>query len=228
MRPADALALFDIDGTLLRRSGPAHRLALERAVERACGVAVSLDGIPVAGMLDRDILMALFGRAGMTTAAARRRAPEACRIAQNIYAQTCPGLARKVCPGVRTLLRSLQRHRIPCGLVTGNIERIAWTKMRRAGLEQFFSTGAFSGDGPTRAALLRLAVSRARKAGLIGRGAQVVYVGDHPNDVSAAREAGIRIVAVGTGVVSGEELLGCAPDRYVADLRGLSAADLFA
>lgn len=227
MRPPGAIALFDIDGTLLRRSGPAHRQALVRAVERISGARVSIDGIPVAGMLDRDILLALLDRAGVPGARARRLIPEASRTAQNIFLQTCPDLRRKVCPGVRGLLRRLQRRGVPCGLVTGNIERIAWTKMRRAGLEEFFATGAFSGDGPTRAALLRLAVARARKAGLIGRGAQAVYLGDHPNDIRAAREAGIRIVAVGTGVVSGDELLALAPDRYVADLRGLGAADLF-
>jgi hypothetical protein len=51
MGPARVLFLFDIDGTLLRRSGPHHRQALERAVERVAGVRVSADGIPVAGML---------------------------------------------------------------------------------------------------------------------------------------------------------------------------------
>lgn len=228
MSPAGALALFDIDGTLLRRSGPAHREALERAVAHVAGVRVSIDGIPVAGMLDCDILLAMFERAALSGAAARRLLPAAARAAQNIFVRTCPPLERKVCPGVRRLLRSLQRRGIPCGLVTGNIERIAWTKMRRAGLKEFFSTGAFSGDGPTRAALLRLAVSRARKAGLIRAGAPVVYVGDHPNDVKAAREAGVRILAVGTGVVSGPDLIACAPDRYVDDLRGLGAKALLA
>ena len=53
---ADGLVLFDIDGTLLRRAGPHHRNALIEAVQRASGMDVSLDGIPVAGMLDRDII----------------------------------------------------------------------------------------------------------------------------------------------------------------------------
>ncbi len=226
MEPAGALALFDIDGTLLRRSGPAHRRALERAVERVTGTAVSIDGIPVAGMLDRDILLEMLARAGTHGRAALRLLGEAGRAAQNIYARNCPDLSRKVCPGVRGLLRALQRRGIPCGLVTGNLERIAWTKMRRAGLEEFFIVGAFSGDAPTRGALIRLAVSRARRAGLIRRGADVVYVGDHPNDVKAAREAGVRIVAVGTGVVSREELAACGPDHFVADLRALRRGDL--
>jgi len=226
MEKAAVLVLFDIDGTLLRRSGPAHRQALELAVERVTGIAVSIDGIPVAGMLDRDILLEMMARAGVRGRAAHRLLEEAGSAAQNIYARTCPDLSRKVCPGVRPLLRQLSLRGVPCGLVTGNLERIAWTKMRRAGLAGFFRVGAFSGDGATRGALIRLAASRARRAGLIGRDARVVYVGDHPNDVKAAREAGARIVAVGTGVVSGAELLRHGPDRYVEDLRRLRAEDL--
>lgn len=221
MEPAATLVLFDIDGTLLRRSGPAHRRALERAVERVTGAPVSIDGIPVAGMLDRDILLELISRAGVHGLAAKGLLDEAARAAQNIYVRNCPDLSRKVCPGVRPLLRQLERLGVPCGLVTGNLERIAWTKMRRAGLRRFFSVGAFSGDGPTRAALIRLAAARARRAGLLRRGAQIVHVGDHPNDIRAAREAGARIVAVGTGVVSGEALLDEMPDLYVPDLRAL-------
>jgi len=219
MKPAPLLVLFDIDGTLLRRSGPHHRQALERAVERVAGVRVSTDGIPVAGMLDRDILLAMLARGGVPKTRARRLLAEVCRAAQNIYVRTCPDLRSKVCPGVRPLLRRLARRGVPCGLVTGNLSRIAWTKMRRAGLREYFAVGAFSEDGPTRAALIRLAASRARRAGLVAQGARVVYVGDHPNDVLAARQAGAEIIAVGTGVVSGEELAATQPDVYLPDLR---------
>lgn len=228
MDRSDRLVLFDIDGTLLRRSGPAHRRALERAVERVTGTAVSIDGIPVAGMLDRDILLEMLARAGVRGRKAEGLLDEAGRAAQNIFVRNCPDLSRKVCPGVRPLLRALRHKGAPCGLVTGNLERIAWTKMRRAGLREFFSVGAFSGDGPTRGALIRLAIERARRAGLLRPGAETIYVGDHPNDVKAAREAGVRIVAVGTGVVSGEALLACAPDHYVEDLRALQESDLLA
>ena len=56
MSSPQALILFDIDGTLLRKAGPHHRQALIEAVRRTTGIETSLDGIPVAGMLDRDIL----------------------------------------------------------------------------------------------------------------------------------------------------------------------------
>lgn len=221
MSRAAALVLFDIDGTLLRRSGPHHRRALERAVERVTGLGASTGGIPVAGMLDRDILLAMLTRAGLPPARARSSLPAIMETAQNVYARTCPDLRRKVCPGVRAVLGRLHRLGVPMGLVTGNLSRIAWIKLRRAGLDRYFSLGAFAENGSTRALLLRRAIAQARRTRLIAPRAVITYVGDHPNDIQAARRAGVRILAVGTGIVPETELLVLEPDRFVADLRAL-------
>ena len=58
------LVLFDIDGTLLRRAGPHHREALVAAVRRATGIETTTEGVPVQGMLDRDIVAAMLESAG--------------------------------------------------------------------------------------------------------------------------------------------------------------------
>src|SRR5215475_8967425 len=60
LMPAPALILFDIDGTLLRRAGPHHREALVEAVRKVTGLETTTDNVPVAGMLDRDILRAML------------------------------------------------------------------------------------------------------------------------------------------------------------------------
>ena len=62
--PARALALFDIDGTLIRRAGPHHREALVDAVRAVTGLGSTTDNIPVHGMLDRDILAIMLVRPG--------------------------------------------------------------------------------------------------------------------------------------------------------------------
>lgn len=56
MPPAGALVLFDIDGTLIRKSDPHHSQALVAAVRRATGIETTNHQIPTQGMLDRDIL----------------------------------------------------------------------------------------------------------------------------------------------------------------------------
>lgn len=228
MRDATPLVLFDIDGTLLRRAGPHHRQVLEDAVLRVAGVRASTDGVPVAGMLDRDILVQMMGASGLSRAAARRHLPEIMACAQRLYARRCPPLADRVCPGVPALLAHLTAAGAVLGLVTGNLSRIGWKKMERAGLKRHFRLGAFAEQGSTRGALVRLAVAEARRNGWIGKGSPITMVGDHPNDIAAARHARVRSLAVGTGVVAEAELALHNPDLLVPDLSRLDPRWLLA
>jgi len=219
MKDQAALVLFDIDGTLLRRAGPHHRQALEDAVRRVTGRAATTDGIAVAGMLDGQILLQMMTQAGMTQSEARAHLPAIFETAQRLYARRCPDLRAKVCPGVRQTLRRLEARGAVLGLVTGNLSRIGWKKMERAGLRERFRFGAFAEEATTRAGLAQRAVAEARRQGWIGRGATVTLVGDHPNDIAAARKARVRSLAVGTGVVGLDDLAAHAPDHLVEDLR---------
>ncbi len=213
--------LFDIDGTLVRRAGPHHREALVDAIRRTAHVETTTEGVPVAGMLDRDILTTMMLRAGMPRSEIRRVLPEVIKRAQSIYVRRGPDLARKVCPGVRGLLRGLSRRGVVIGLVTGNLSRIGWRKMERAGLRSYFRFGAFAEMARDRAGLVRIAIRRARQERWIGRDSNITLIGDHPNDVLAAKANGIRAVAVGTGIISLDELLSHTPNVFVPDLREL-------
>jgi len=218
-----ALVLFDIDGTLIRRAGPHHRQALESAVHRVMGVRASTDGIPTQGMLDRDILRIMLASAGTSSVAVRRVMPELVRAAQSIYVRgRGPKLHRKVCPGVRMLLWKLSRRGIATGLVTGNFTDIAWKKMERAGLDHYFRFGAFAESANDRAGLVKIAVREARRERWIDHQSPVTLIGDHPNDVLAAKANGVRSIAVATGVVGADELAKYKPDLLVDDMRALN------
>jgi phosphoglycolate phosphatase len=224
---SQGLVLFDIDGTLLRRAGPHHRQALAEAVRRATGLETTTEGIPVQGMLDRDILGAMLAAAGASRAFIRRKMPEIVTIAQSVYVRRCPDLRRKVCPGARMLLYRLSRRGVPTGLVTGNLTRIGWKKMERAGLRQYLRFGAFAERARDRAGLVRLAIRHARDRGWIHGRSPVVLIGDHPNDIRAARANGIRSIAVATGLESADELARHAPDVLVPEMRALSVETIF-
>jgi len=180
----------------------------------------------VAGMLDRDILASMMLSAGMSRRAIGQVMPEVVARAQSIYVRSVPDISRKVCPGVRSLLRRLTARGVVIGLVTGNLSRIGWRKMERAGLKQYFRFGAFAEMARDRAGLVRVAIRRARSDGWIGRKSAITLIGDHPNDVLAAKANHIRSVAVGTGIVSLEELQSHSPLIAIPDLRSLKLADL--
>jgi phosphoglycolate phosphatase len=220
------MVFFDIDGTLIRRAGPHHREALIESIRRVTGLETSVDGIPLHGMLDPEILAAMMRNAGASAALIRRAMPDIQRRAQAIYVQRCPNLERKVCPGVRRLLHRLRQAGVPMGLVSGNFIRIGWKKVEQAGLKHHFRIGAFAGMGKDRAALLRLAIRQAREQGWIAPGARLSLVGDTPRDVQAAQANHVLAVAVATGLSSWRELESSAPDLLVEDLRSLPAEAL--
>jgi phosphoglycolate phosphatase-like HAD superfamily hydrolase len=163
----------------------------------------------------------MLSRAGAAPRAIRAAMPDIVENAQRIYVRTCPVLERKTCPGVRRLLKRFERHGIVMELVTGNLARIGWKKMDRAGLRRYFRFGAFADMARDRAGLARLAIRHAREQGWIRRGTPVFLIGDAPADILAARANGIRSIAVATGLVSRADLQRHSPDLVLEDLREL-------
>src|SRR5258707_503867 len=221
-----ALVLFDIDGTLLRRSGPHHRQALEEAIRRVTGLHATTEGIATQGMLDRDIITIMMQQAGATRAHIRASMGGVMAAAETVYVETCPDLRSRVCVGAEVLLASLKERGAVAGLVPGNLTRIAWRKMEAAGLAGYFSLGAFADMGRTRSGLARLAIRQARRESLIHRKAKISLIGDHQNDIEAAKRNRIQSIAVATGISTTEELAACAPDHLVADMRQLDLSIL--
>ena len=216
-----ALVLFDIDGTLVRRAGPHHREALIEGIRRITGLETTTDGIPVQGMLDPDILTQMLRNAGAAPAHIQTTLPEILRAAEHHYLRTCPPLQGKHCPGVEPVLGRLQRRGVLLGLVTGNLTRIGWRKLQRAGLRRYFRFGAFGEMARTRAGLARRAMQEARRRGWIGTQTPVSLVGDAPADIVAARANRIRIISVKTGISRPEDLHALGPDFLLPNLRYL-------
>jgi len=219
-----ALVLFDIDGTLVRRAGPHHREALVYGVRRVTGLESTTEGIPVQGMLDPDIAAVMMRRAGLPAARIRAAMPAVLRASERYYLRVCPALHDKHCPGVAPLLERLQRRGLLLGLVTGNLMRIGWRKLDRAGLREYFRYGAFAGMAKTRAGLVKLAIREARKRGWIVRDAPVSLIGDAPQDIEAARANRIRAISVKTGITPVADLEALEPDLLLRDLRELRLA----
>lgn len=215
------LVLFDIDGTLLRRSGPHHREALVNAIRRVTSLETATDGIPLHGMLDPDIIARMMRNAGADEDRIRHALPRVFRMAEYLYARSCPGLEDKTCPGVPSVLEKLTEKGAILGLVTGNLTRIGWKKLERAGLKPYFRFGAFGEMAANRAGLAGLAISEARRRGWLGDGGRISLIGDAGADIEAARRNGIQSIAVLTGITPRAEIDELRPDVTLRDLRSL-------
>jgi phosphoglycolate phosphatase-like HAD superfamily hydrolase len=169
-------------------------------------------------MLDPDILTLMLRAAGFDEGRVEAAMPALLTAAEESYLAAVPELRDKHCPGVPELLADLCRRDVPLALVTGNLTRIGWRKLERAGLHHYFRFGAFGEMAQTRGGLARLAIERARTENLIGEGARITLIGDAPQDVRAAQENGIQSVAVRTGITPPGDLEACLPDHLLDDL----------
>jgi phosphoglycolate phosphatase len=221
---SDSLVLFDIDGTLTRGAGPHHRAALESAILQVTGLPATTQGIPVHGMLDHVILTMMLRAAGVSEAEAKRVLPQVIEAAQELYQTGVPDLRDKLCPGLPEVLEAMARRGVVLALVTGNLTRIGWHKLTRAGIQQHFRFGAFGEMAPTRGDLAKLAIARARGEGLIGESSRISLIGDAASDIQAARDAGVQSIAVLTGIAPSEELEAAGPDFLLEDLTRLDLA----
>ena len=228
MSYSGTLILFDIDGTLLRGAGEPHKQALIEGIQRVTGLATHLDGIPTSGMLDHDLIAAMLRAANHPEPHIREAMRKIMDACQNAYCANCTSdLTQMVCPGVPALLSELLARGAVLGLVTGNLSGIGWRKMKLAGLREYFSVGAFAEDATTRTELAQVALQRAIKGGLVSAACRTSLVGDHPNDIRAARENGFRAIAVATGLISRDELQAVGPDILVSSLEELDVEELF-
>ena len=175
-------------------------------------------------MLDPDILTCMMKAAGLDEETIRAAMSRVIEVAQDVYQAEVPDLRDKTCPGVVPLLEHLTRDGRVLALVTGNLTRIGWRKLERAGLRHYFRFGAFGEMAGTRGGLARLAIERARAEKLIGPGDAVALIGDAPQDIEAAREAGARSIAVRTGISSAGLLEALSPDLLIDDLTCLDLA----
>ena len=216
-----ALVLFDIDGTLVRRAGEHHREALVYGVRKVTGLETSTEGIPVQGMLDPVIVWRMAQRAGAKRADIRIALPEIQRCAERYYSRVVPNLEDKHCPGVSETLEHLSSQGILLALVTGNLTRIGWRKLERAGLRRYFRYGAFGEMATTRAGLARHAIREARDRQWIARGTRIALIGDATSDIIAAKQNRICSISVETGITPRSELAALKPDFLLPDLRNL-------
>ncbi len=217
------LVLFDIDGTLLWTDG-AGRRAIHRALLDEAGTAGPIERYRFDGKTDPQIVRELLSLAGHPAAEDVSRIDAVCRrYVEHLRSELAsPAQTTKLMPGTRELLAALEPHEVGqralVGLLTGNVAPGAALKLRSAGLDPArFRVGAYGSDSARRADLPAVAAQRA--AALTSRrfaGADVVVIGDTPDDVACGRPIGARSVAVATGSYD------------VAALRAAGAAHVFA
>jgi phosphoglycolate phosphatase len=198
--------LFDIDSTLIKTGG-AGAAAWARAFEELHGRSVDTHEVTEPGMTDPEVsrtaLRVLLGR----KPGKREISAAISRYLVHLDEAVAEADRYHVLPGIEELLERLSQAGILLGLTTGNVEAAAHIKLSRAGLNHYFCFGGYGSDAEDRVELTRQAIERALVvAGGTLEPRECISVGDSPRDIAAGHGAGIRVVGVGTGDYSPQQL----------------------
>jgi len=220
------LALFDIDGTLIRTGGAGVK-AFAKVFSSEFGVSNGFERLKFAGRTDYSLVREFFVQHSIApTPANFRRFFDAYVFWLDQLLSQCEG---GICPGVLEFIAGLRglNPRPLIGLLTGNIRLGAEIKLRYYGLWDLFETGAFADDHEERDCIA--AIARSRGGTLLKQelpGHSVLVVGDTPHDIRCGRSIGARTLAVATGGSSLDELQPHRPDWLVTDLSRVSVSDV--
>ncbi|HMG69521.1 MAG TPA: HAD family hydrolase [Gemmatimonadaceae bacterium] len=203
------LVLFDIDGTLLNSAG------LGRAsMRRALGSIFGSPGNPAYrydGKTDKQIVRDVMRLEGHSDEHIDSQMQKLIEIYLDGLREGAASGKFDVRPldGVIELLDALEpRNDVVLGLLTGNVESGARTKLTAAGLNpDRFRVNAFGSDHENRPELPAIAQRRAsEQLGLDIAGDRIVVIGDTPADIACGRSLGAKAIGVASGHYTVEDL----------------------
>ncbi len=216
------LASFDIDNTLVQSSA-GHVQTLIMAIKEIYGLETSINVINHHGMTDQEIIIRILEKYDFDDKSVRSKLKKCMDHMQLQYAQIVQSENIVILKGVFNLLTKLDQKGFLLGLVTGNLEKIARAKLKKIGIDHFFTFGGFGSDHINRTNLIKIAIKRAEKQFGFVADNLIFHFGDAPQDMRAAREAGVIPIGVATGIFSPDELESAGAYQVVPNLKNTDA-----
>jgi phosphoglycolate phosphatase-like HAD superfamily hydrolase len=212
------LVLFDVDGTLTE-GGMGHFKQIEMALKNISGRDFNLMDFNFQGTTDRVIAINVLQSFGFSEKEIQRKLPKYFEEEIRLVLKNLEDAQVKSLPGVKELLQKLGKMNCRLGLVTGNPREIAFAKLRKAGIADFFQLGGFGDDIVQRQKLVEAALTEAKlKFNESYSGKQLVIVGDTRHDIDSGKPFGAKTIAVVTGGVPEKEVKESNPDYLFKDL----------
>ena len=212
----DKLVLFDVDRTLIGRS-QCHHDAFSYAFKKVYDVNVDIRIINYGGMTDPAIAIEVLKKIGLNEDLICPKLPECMDAIVDHFLKNIKRDKIPILPGVNDLLELLTNNGTLLGLVTGNLEPIAWGKLKSINIAHYFKLGGFGSDNINRTELIKTAVKKAQDD--FNFNGTTFVIGDTPRDIKAGFEANTKTIAVATGTYSKEELKEYNPNFVFDDLR---------
>jgi len=212
------LLIWDIDGTLLHCGG-SGRNALEKTFEERYSISKAFDSVQMAGKMDKNILEDALEKNNLSNEDIHDIISH---YGVNLKNELQNNKDFKLLQNIKINLHKLSKdNRIYNVIATGNSEVGGILKLKKAGLDEYFSLGSFGNHFTSRGILVKNAINIARFSYDIDFKKENIYmIGDTPDDILAGKENGIRTIGVATGGYSKEQLANNKPDYLFDTLPG--------
>ena len=220
------LALFDIDGTLIRTGGAGVK-AFAKTLATEFNLPDATRDLNFSGRTDPSLVRECFTKNGIPLT------EENFTHFFNVYpfwlSQYLHELEGGPCPGVEEFIQDLKdlKPAPTLGLLTGNIRLGAEIKLRHYGLWEHFVVGAFADDDEDRNRLAGVAHTRGKQFHPELSADHIVVIGDTPLDVACGKCIGAKTLAVATGMYTAVELHKYTPTWTAETLNHFPVKTLF-
>lgn len=191
--------MFDIDGTLVRINWEGNDACFVRMLRDGFGLGeVNHDWTAYRHATDSAIVNDIFRerRGRLPTGEEIGRMQDL--LLREMRAWGAEGNSFTAVPGAKDLLRRAAGRGWAVAIATGNWREPGRFKLDSAGVDTGAAPMASADDAESREEIVATAIRRAG-FGTEGGSDRVVYVGDRPWDVRAARSLGVAFVGVGAG-----------------------------
>ena len=209
------LVLFDVDRTLIGRS-QCHHDAFSYAFKKVYDVDVDIRIINYGGMTDPDIAIHVLRKIGLNEDEIISKLDQCMDTIVDYFQKNVNKDKIPILPGVNDLLELLMNNGTLLGLVTGNLEPIAWGKLKSINIDHYFKLGGFGSDNINRTELVKIAVKKAIDN--FNFNGTTFVIGDTPRDIKAGFEANAKTIGIATGTYSVKELEDYGADFVFEDL----------
>lgn len=214
---------FDLDGTLID-TAPDLAAAANMMLSLLGGRPLPEGCIPalIGNGVDSFVVRVLEESCGRPKVDPALR-ETATRLFARLYEQRVSDRSR-IFPGVLAALEVLENARLPLCCVTNKESRFAMPLLEVSGLRARFATVVCADRPEDRKPSPNMLLAACDQLGIEPR--QLLYVGDSPSDIAAARAVKCRVVAVSYGYSAQQVLAAARPDSIVGCLTRITRIGL--
>jgi phosphoglycolate phosphatase len=207
------LVLFDIDDTLITRATKA-KIGLIRwrsAIHDVFGINIDIrKHFVFDGLVDMQVGWELVKDFGISRPDYNHKFPQIADALYNraVESEINPETYMAISESAEFVHQISQIPGIYIGLLTGNLEKIGWWKLKVAGYDGVFKFGLFSDNAETREDIARRTIDKANQFFQINFNPdQIIVIGDTIHDIDCGKSIGAKCIGVNYGPIELQQKL---------------------